>query len=104
MLTQITQSAVCNQFHSVEARLARWLLMVRDRIDSDDIPVTQEFLSMMLGVRRSGVSVAASALQARGLIRQHRGHITITNRTGLEGAACRCYGAIARNQARILPP
>jgi CRP-like cAMP-binding protein len=104
MLTiQTSQVVACNTRHLLPERLARWLLMVRDRTDSDDLPMTQEFLSVMLGVRRPGVSVAASTLQAGGLIHQLRGHIRIANHDGLVAASCECYRMIASNQARILP-
>ena len=94
LLTQISQSAVCNRFHLVEARLARWLLMTHDRVGSDDFRLTQEFLSNMLGVRREAVSKAAGAFQKRELVNYSRGHITILNREGLEAAACQCYRVI----------
>jgi CRP-like cAMP-binding protein len=104
MLTiQTSQVAACNTRHLLPERLARWLLMVRDRIDSDDLPMTQEFLSVMLGVRRPGVSVAASTLQAGGLIHQSRGHIRIADHDGLVAASCECYRMIASSQGRILP-
>ena len=94
LLTQISQSSACNRFHLVEARLARWLLMTRDRLGAEEFPLTQEFLSNMLGVRREGVSRAAAALQAGKLIHYSRGMITIVNRRGLEAKACQCYAII----------
>ncbi|HET9714380.1 MAG TPA: Crp/Fnr family transcriptional regulator [Pyrinomonadaceae bacterium] len=94
LLTQVSQSAVCNRFHLVDARLARWLLMTNDRLGAEEFPLTQEFLSNMLGVRREGVSKAAGALQAGKLIRYSRGVITILNRRGLEAKSCQCYGII----------
>lgn len=94
VLTQITQSAVCNQFHSVDARLARWLLMTHDRMGNDEFQITQEFLSNMLGVRREGVSRAAGKLQNRKLIRYSRGHLRVLDRAGLEATSCGCYEAI----------
>jgi CRP-like cAMP-binding protein len=94
VLTQITQSAVCNQFHSVDARLARWLLMTHDRIGADEFQITQEFLSNMLGVRREGVSMAASDLQKRKLIRYSRGSLKVLDRAGLEATSCGCYEII----------
>jgi CRP-like cAMP-binding protein len=101
LMKQTSQVAACNARHSLPERLARWLLMVRERIDSDDLPMTQKFLSMMLGVRRPGVTVAAATLQAGGLIRQARGHITIADYDGLLAASCECYRVIASNQKRI---
>lgn len=91
LLTQVSQSSACNRFHLVEARLARRLLMTSDRLGLKAFPLTQEFLSNMLGVRREGVSKAAGALQAAGLIRYRRGMITLLNRRGLEAKSCDCY-------------
>jgi len=93
-LTQITQAAVCNQFHFVDARLSRWLLMTHDRMGNDEFQVTQEFLSNMLGVRREGVSKAAGDLQKQGLITYQRGRLKVLDRRGLEAASCSCYGII----------
>ena len=98
LLTQVTQSAVCNQFHSMDARLARWLLMTHDRMGEDEFPLTQEFLSHMLGVRREGVSRAASDLQKRSLISYSRGRLKVLDRQGLEALSCRCY-EIIRDEA-----
>ena len=94
LLTQISQSAVCNRFHMADARLARWLLMTHDRVGADEFRLTQEFLSNMLGVRREAVSKAASALQKRGFFNYSRGHITMLDRKGLEEFACQCYRVI----------
>lgn len=94
LLTQVSQSSVCNRFHLVDTRLARWLLMTNDRLGAEEFPLTQEFLSSMLGVRREGVSKAAGALQAGKLIRYSRGMITILNRRGLEAKSCECYAII----------
>ncbi len=94
LLTQVSQSAVCNQFHAVDARLARWLLMTHDRMDEDEFQLTQEFLSNMLGIRREGVSRAAGDLQRLKLIRYSRGRLKVLNRAGLEAVACSCYGVI----------
>lgn len=94
LLIQVSQSSLCNRFHLVDARLARWLLMTNDRLGVAAFPLTQEFMSNMLGVRREGVSKAAAALQAAKLIRYSRGLITILNRRGLEAKSCQCYGII----------
>jgi CRP-like cAMP-binding protein len=94
LLMQISQSAACNRFHLVDARLARWLLMASDRLQLNDFYLKQEFMANMLGVRREGVSMAAGALQRQELISYIRGHLKITNRAGLEAVACQCYMVI----------
>ncbi len=94
LITQITQSAVCNQFHLVDARLARWLLMTHDRIGDDEFQLTQEFLSNMLGVRREGVCRAAANLQKRNMISYSRGRLRVIDRAGLEATSCGCYEVI----------
>jgi CRP-like cAMP-binding protein len=94
LLTQVSQSSVCNRFHLVNARLARWLLMTHDRLGVEEFPLTQEFMANMLGVRREGVSKAAGTLRAGKLIRYSRGMITILNRRGLESKSCECYTII----------
>jgi CRP-like cAMP-binding protein len=91
LMTQISQSVVCNRFHSIEARLARWLLMTSDRMGSNVFQITQEFLSNMLGVRREAVTISARKQQQDGLISYSRGKISILNRADLEAVACRCY-------------
>jgi CRP-like cAMP-binding protein len=91
LMKQVAQTAACNRLHTVEERLARWLLMCHDRVESNELPLTQEFISNMLGTRRASVGSAASGLQAEGLIRYTRGHITVVNRPGLEESACECY-------------
>ena len=101
LMAQITQTAACNRFHTVDARLARWLLMTRDRIRSGESRLTQEFLAHMLGVRRVGVTEAACKLQQRGLIDYSRGNIRILDHAGLERAACSRYKRVrGRDHAR----
>jgi CRP-like cAMP-binding protein len=92
--SQIAQTAACNRLHSLEQRCCRWLLIAHDSARSDIFQLTHEFLAMMLGVQRAGVSIAANTLQQAGLIRYRRGRMTITDRHGLEAAACECYGTI----------
>lgn len=101
-LTQVSQSAACYRFHPIEARLARWLLMTADRMDTNEFLITQEFLSNMLGVRREAVNKSAVALQQENLINYSRGHISIINRQGLEKATCICY-EIIKNEEKSFP-
>ena len=96
---QVTQVAACNRLHEVHERLARWLLMCSDRVSSNELPLTQEFLGQMLGTRRSRVTVAAGILQQAGTITTSRGDVKIVDRRKLEGAACDCY-AIMQRQVR----
>jgi CRP-like cAMP-binding protein len=103
LLAQTFQTVACNAVHSVEARCCRWILSTRDRMSSDTLPLTHEFLAEMLGVQRSTVSLVVRTFQTAGLITQGRGVITITDRAGLEEVACECYGTIRRSFERLLP-
>ncbi|MCC5648437.1 Crp/Fnr family transcriptional regulator [Nostoc sp. XA013] len=100
--SEMAQGAACNRLHTLEERLARWLLTVSDRLESEDFPLTHEFISQMLGVRRSGVTVAASTLSRAGMISYQRGHISILNRDDLEATSCECYRVIQNEFARLL--
>ncbi len=100
-LIQIAQTAVCNRLHGIEKRLCRWLLMSHDRVRSDELFMTQEFIGNMLGGRRESVTVAARRLQDMGLIRYTRGHIFVLNRRGLEGCACECYRTVRSEFDRL---
>jgi CRP-like cAMP-binding protein len=97
----VSQSAACNRLHVIEQRCARWLLMSHDRVGRDRFDLTQEFLAMMLGVRRPGVTVAMGVLEKAGLIAHGRGNITVVNRAGLEKASCECYGTIRARQGKL---
>ena len=99
---QVTQTAACNGRHAVDERLARWLLMAHDRAEGDEFAMTQEFMAMMLGVRRAGVSVAAAVLQKAGAIGHDYGRVRVLDRAGLEAASCECHGAVARQFERLL--
>jgi CRP-like cAMP-binding protein len=99
---QISQAAACNRLHSNEERLSRWLLMSHDRVGMDAFPITHEFLGQMLGSRRATVTLSAGLLQAAGLIRYHRGRVTIVDRAGLEGVSCECYGIIKAALNRVV--
>jgi CRP-like cAMP-binding protein len=100
---QVARTAACNGRHRIEKRLARWLLMAHDRADGGKFPITHEFLAMMLGVRRGGVTIAAGMLQKASLIRYDRGHLTVTDRPGLEAVACDCYGTVRREYEHLIP-
>jgi CRP-like cAMP-binding protein len=102
MFTLVSQSAACNRIHSLEQRCARWILMTHDRVDVDTFPLTQEFLSTMLGVRRPSVTVEAGTLQKAGFIAYSRGNMTVVDRPALEAAACECYQIITE-QFQLLP-
>lgn len=102
ILAQSQQSAACNATHSLEARLARWLLRCRDLLDSEDIPLTQEFIAQMLGVRRASVTLVATALQQAGLIAYKRGHIRVQDVEGLKESACECYATLRSHADRLL--
>jgi len=101
LLAQIVQSAACNGRHTVQQRLARWLLMVHDRVDGDELPLKHEFISLLLGIRRAGVSVAVSGFKALGLVATRHGRIVLLDRAGLEAASCECYRTML-DQSRAL--
>jgi CRP-like cAMP-binding protein len=102
-MTQVMQTTVCNGLHNVEQRCCRWLLMTHDRVGEDQFRLTHEFLAAMLGVRRPTVTLIAAKLQLRGLVRYRRGHLTITDRPGLEKASCECYQTVRETFSRLLP-
>jgi CRP-like cAMP-binding protein len=103
LITQMSQTAVCNRHHSLEQQLCRWLLLSLDRLSTSELSMTQELIANMLGVRREGVTQAAGRLQTRGLIHYSRGRITILDRAGLEAAACECYAVVKKEFDRLLP-
>jgi CRP-like cAMP-binding protein len=103
LITQMAQTAVCNRHHSLDQQLCRWLLLSMDRLEGNELVMTQELIANMLGVRREGVTEGALKLQKAGLIRYARGHITILNRPGLEARACECYGVVKKEYDRLLP-
>ena len=102
LITQMSQTAVCNRHHSVEQQLCRWLLLTLDRLPSNELTMTQELIANMLGVRREGVTEAAGRLQSYGYISYRRGHITVLDRKGLERDVCECYGVVKTETARLL--
>ena len=102
LFNQIAQSAACNRVHSIEERFCRWMLMIQDRVETNQFPLTQEFLSQMLGVRRASVSVVAAIIQKAGLISYKRGKMTILDREGMEDVTCECYAMIKGEFKRLL--
>ena len=103
LITQMAQTAVCNRHHSLDKQLCRWLLLSLDRLQGNELVMTQELIANMLGVRREGVTEAASKLQADGLIHYRRGHIEVLDRAGLEKRVCECYAVVKREYDRLLP-
>jgi len=103
LITQMSQTAVCNRHHSLDQQLCRWLLLSLDRLQSNELVMTQELIANMLGVRREGVTEGALKLQQAGLIRYARGHITVLDRTGLEMRSCECYAVVKKEYDRLLP-
>ncbi|HLL14419.1 MAG TPA: Crp/Fnr family transcriptional regulator [Pyrinomonadaceae bacterium] len=101
-IIQIAQTAACNRIHPIDGRLARWLLMCQDRAASGELQLTHEFIAVMLGTRRAGVSEAAAKLQDEGIIRYRRGHVSILNRHGMEGKSCECYPVVKKEFDRLL--
>ena len=99
---QVAQTAACNRLHTIEQRLARWLLLTHDRVQRDEVSLTQEFLSRMLGVRRAGVSVAANNLKQSGAIDYRRGNVIVVDRQRLEQTSCECYEAVKQEYDRNL--
>ena len=102
LMTQISQTAVCNRHHSIEQQLCRWLLLTLDRLPSQELTITQELIAGMLGVRREGITEAAGNLQRAGLISYRRGHITVLDRSGLESRVCECYNTVKKEFHRLL--
>jgi CRP-like cAMP-binding protein len=103
LITQMTQTAVCNRHHSLDQQLCRWLLLSLDRLQGNELVMTQELIADMLGTRRSGVSEAALKLQSAGLIHYKRGHIVVLDRGGLEKRTCECYAVVKKEYDRLLP-
>jgi CRP-like cAMP-binding protein len=104
LITQMSQTAVCNRHHSLDQQLCRWLLLSLDRLQGNELVMTQELIANMLGVRREGVTEGALRLQAAGLIRYARGHIKVLDRAGLEARTCECYAVVKKEYDRLLPP
>jgi CRP-like cAMP-binding protein len=103
LITQMAQTAVCNRHHSLDQQLCRWLLLSLDRLNSNDLVMTQELIANMLGVRREGVTEAAGNLQRDGLIEYRRGHIKVLDRAGIEQRTCECYAVVKTEYDRLLP-
>jgi len=103
LITQMSQTAVCNRHHTLDQQLCRWLLLSLDRLKSNELVMTQELIANMLGVRREGVTEAAGHLQDAGLISYHRGHIKVLDRAGLEHRTCECYAVVKKEYDRLLP-
>jgi CRP-like cAMP-binding protein len=103
LITQMAQTAVCNRHHSLDQQLCRWLLLSLDRLEVNELVMTQELIANMLGVRREGVTAGALKLQEAGLIRYARGHISVLDRTGLEKRTCECYAVVKKEYDRLLP-
>jgi CRP-like cAMP-binding protein len=103
LITQMAQTAVCNRHHSLDQQLCRWLLLSLDRLDGNELVMTQELIANMLGVRREGVTEGALKLQQAGLIRYARGHITVLDRNGLQKRSCECYAVVKKEYDRLLP-
>ena len=101
-MTQVSQSVACNGLHRLEQRCSRWLLMTRDRTSSDDLRLTHEYLAIMLGARRASVTEVLRPLQEAGLLRSHRGRISILDRAGLEARTCECYWVVKGEYDRLL--
>jgi CRP-like cAMP-binding protein len=102
LITQMSQTAVCNRLHTLDQQLCRWLLLSHDRLQTDELTMTHELIANMLGVRREGVTLAAGRLQKAGIVTYSRGHITITDRAGLEARVCECYNVIKNESDRLL--
>jgi CRP-like cAMP-binding protein len=103
LITQMAQTAVCNRHHSLDQQLCRWLLLSLDRLRGNELVMTQELIANMLGVRREGVTEGALKLQKAGLISYVRGHITVSDRSGLEKRSCECYAVVKKEYDRLLP-
>lgn len=103
LITQMAQTAVCNRHHSIDQQLCRWLLLSLDRLESNELVMTQELIANMLGVRREGVTDAAGRLQRLDVIEYHRGHIQVLNRAKLESLSCECYAVVRKESDRLLP-